>query len=84
MIAIEWDNKKNDTLKQNRNICFEDVENAILQRQILDIIPHFNQKDYPHQKILIIRLNDYIHYVPFIKDDKKLFLKSIIPSRKYN
>ncbi len=30
------------------------------------------------------KIKDYIHYVPFIEDDDKYFLKSIIPSRKHN
>ena len=84
MVKVEWDNEKNETLKEERDICFEDIERVILDKQILDIRPHFNQERYPNQKILIVKLNNYVYYVPFVRDDKKLFLKSIIPSRKYN
>lgn len=84
MIKIEWDNEKNEKLKQDRDVCFEDVERAILDNQLVDILPHFNQEKYPNQNILIVLLNNYIHYVPYVKDDEKLFLKSIVPSRKYN
>jgi uncharacterized DUF497 family protein len=84
LINIEWDNEKNELLKQTRNICFEDVEKIILEGKLLDVKPHFNLEKFPNQKILIVKLNDYVHYVPFVKDDKKLFLKSIIPSRKLN
>ncbi len=84
MIKVEWNQEKNDTLKQERSVCFEDIERVILENKILDIVPHFNQEKYPNQSIMIVRLHDYIYYVPFIKDEEKLFLKSIIPSRKYN
>lgn len=84
MIKIEWDNEKNENLKLNRDVCFEDVERAILDNQLIDILPHFNQEKYPKQNILIVLLNNYIHYVPYVRNDEKLFLKSIVPSRKYN
>lgn len=81
---IEWDIEKNSLLKEKRAVCFEDVENAINNDNILDIRPHPNQKKYPHQKIIVVKINDYIHYVPFVEDNEKCFLKSIIPSRKIN
>lgn len=84
LIEIQWDSEKNEKLKRERDVCFEDVEIAILNDLLLDIIPHFNQEKYPNQKILIVKLNNYIHYVPFVLDEKKLFLKNIIPSRKFN
>jgi hypothetical protein len=30
-----------------------------------------------------LEINDYVYYVPFIEDNEKIFLKTIIPSRKY-
>ena len=84
LIKVEWNNEKNELLKQTRNICFEDVEKVILDGGLLDIKPHFNSEKYPNQKILILKLNNYIHYIPFIMNNDILFLKSIIPSRKLN
>jgi len=81
---IEWDKEKNKTLKNGRNVCFEDVENAINDGRVLDILPHPNKDKYSHQKILVVKIKEYIHYVPFVEDDEKYFLKSIIPSRKLN
>ncbi|MEA2029832.1 MAG: toxin [Campylobacterota bacterium] len=83
MIRVEWDNEKNETLKQTRGICFEDVERTILEDKLLDIVPHFNKK-YLHQEIMVVFLNNYIHYVPFVQDEEKIFLKTIVPSRKLN
>jgi uncharacterized DUF497 family protein len=83
-LIIEWSNEKNDLLKKTRNLSFEDVEDAILNDEIIDIIPHHNQKLYPNQEILIVRINNYVCYVPFIIEGKTMFLKTIIPSRKFN
>jgi len=33
---------------------------------------------------LLVEINGYIHYVPFVEDEDCYFLKSIIPSRKHN
>jgi uncharacterized DUF497 family protein len=81
---IEWNLEKNDQLKKERDVCFEDVENAINDNRLLDILPHHNPEKYPNQKILVVKINHYVHYVPFVEDDEKYFLKSIIPSRKHN
>jgi predicted DNA binding CopG/RHH family protein len=37
---------------------------------------------YPNQRIFIIDIEDYIYLVPFVEDEKSMFLKTIIPSRK--
>jgi uncharacterized DUF497 family protein len=80
-LRIEWDNNKNALLKETRDICFEDVERAIIDDQILDIVPHFNKK-HAHQQIIVLLLHGYTHYVPFVQDKEKIFFKTIIPSRK--
>jgi len=81
---IEWSREKNEALKESRDVCFEDVENAINDNRVLDILPHHNQEKYPNQRILVVKIKSYIHYVPFVEDNEKYFLKSIIPSRKHN
>ena len=83
MLRFEWDNDKNETLKVTRDICFEDVKRAIMEDKVLDVIPHFSKK-FPHQEVLIIILHNYIHYVPFVQDNEKIFFKTIVPSRKLN
>ena len=84
LIRVEWNNEKNEKLKEERDICFEDVERLILDGKLLDVKPHFNTKKYPDQKIMSVKLKGYIHYVPFVINYDTLFLKSIIPSRKLN
>ena len=83
MKRIEWSEEKNKRLKRERGVSFEDVVAAYTLYGPLDMIPHPNQRDYPHQHLIIIRLNDYVYAVPFIYDEEKIFLKTVIPSRKY-
>ena len=79
---FDWNEEKNKQIKEKRAICFEDFVQAFNDDNVIDIIEHFNKKQYPNQKLFIVELNDYIHYVPFVQDDEKYFLKNIIPSRK--
>jgi len=82
MKYIDWNIEKNEKLKFERDIGFEDVVLAIDNNCILDIIQHKNIKKYPNQKILIVKINNYAFLIPFIEDEDKIFLKTIIPSRQ--
>ena len=83
-MQINWSEEKNRILKQTRNVSFEDVEYAILNDQILDIVPHHNQKRFSHQELMIVSIRNYTYYVPFVMNKEEIFLKNIIPSRKYH
>jgi len=80
---FEWDEQKNKQLKTNRAVCFEDVFIAISEDRLLDILPHHNPVKYPNQKLFIVQIRGYVYYVPFVEDEEAIFLKNIIPSRKY-
>lgn len=82
MKYFSWDQVKNEKLKRERDISFEDVTNAIEDDKILEVQENPNKKKYPHQKRLIIKINDYVYMVPYVEDEEKYFLKTIIPSRK--
>ena len=83
MKTFNWNKEKNIELKETRNISFEDVLFYIERNQIIDIVENPNQDKYPGQKYFIIDINDYVYYVPFVETDEEVFLKTIIPSRKY-
>jgi uncharacterized DUF497 family protein len=82
MKVFEWNKEKNQHLKQERNISFEEVVFHIQKGDLLDILEHPNQKKYPGQHIFVVKIDDYVHLVPFVEDEQKVFLKTIIPSRK--
>ncbi len=84
MIQYDWNNEKNTILKAERGLSFEQVVLHIEKGDILDILQHPNKEKYPNQKIIVLRIIDYIYVVPFVEKDNIRFLKTIIPNRKLN
>lgn len=81
---IEWDPDKNSTLKALRGISFEEVFEILEKDDFLDNSPHHNLAKYPNQRIFTVLIRGYVYLVPFVEDKDKIFLKTIIPSRKAN
>lgn len=82
MHCFDWNDEKNEELKDERGVTFEEVVFSIMHDGLLDTIEHPNAEKYSHQKIFIVNIEDYIYLVPFVENDEALFLKTIIPSRK--
>ena len=82
MKYFSWSIPKNNNLKLERNVSFEEVVFYIERGQLLDIIEHPNQEKYGGQQIFIVNINDYAYLVPFVETEREIFLKTIIPSRK--
>lgn len=80
---IRWNSDKNELLKKNRRISFEDIIIAFEKEKLITIIKHINQEKYPNQKIFILEINFYAYMVPFVETENEIFLKTIIPSRKF-
>ena len=79
---FSWNEEKNQLLKEERQISFEDVVFHISQGFLLDVLEHPNQEKYQGQKIFVVEIDDYAYLVPFVEDEREIFLKTIIPSRK--
>lgn len=82
MKYFDWDEEKNQKLRKERDISFDEVQIAIEEGNLMDVIKHHNPSKYPNQRIYVVKIEDYIYLVPFIEDDEKIFLKTIYPSRK--
>lgn len=82
MKYFDWSKEKNEKLKKERDISFEEVIMAIEEGNLLDVIEHPNKKKYPNQELFVVNINDYAYLVPFAEDEEKYFLKTIFPSRK--
>ena len=80
---FNWSKDKNELLKAERGVSFENIQTCIESGDLLDITAHPNKTRYPNQKIFIVKLKDYVYMVPFVEEGDELFLKTIIPSRKY-
>ena len=81
MENIYWDPAKNQKLKAERDVSFEEILVCIKNQQVLAIIQNPSKK-FKNQRVFVVELNDYVYYVPFVKTGDGLFLKTIIPSRK--
>ena len=82
MKYYDWNEDKNQWLKKERNISFEIIINCLDEEKLLDKIIHPNSERYPNQYIFVVEYENYAYLVPFVEDEEKVFLKTIIPSRK--
>jgi hypothetical protein len=81
MKYFDWSEEKNELIKQERGITFEEIIFAISNGGLVDVINHPNEQKYPGQKIFFVEINDYIFTVPFIEDSNRIFLKTVYPDR---
>jgi len=84
--SFKYSFEKNELLKQDRNIGFEDIILSIESGYLLDDLEHPNKAKYPNQNIFVILVivKDYVYYVPYVENEHEIFLKTIVPSRKLN
>ena len=82
MKYFTWDEAKNEKLKAERAIGFEEIVCLIERGHVLDVLEHPNRERYGGQRIFVVQRDDYVYLVPFVEDEKLIVLKTIIPSRK--
>lgn len=82
MKFIAWDVAKNEKVRRERGVSFEEAVEAMFGDGLLKTERHPNWKKYPTQHIFIVAIRNYAYLVPFVEDKEKYFLKTIIPSRK--
>jgi uncharacterized DUF497 family protein len=80
--TFSWNSEKNEQLKADRGVSFEDVVLAIESGGLLDVVEHPNPKRYPNQGVYVVAIGPYVHLVPHIEEADYVFLKTIFPSRK--
>ncbi len=78
---FDWSDEKDAKLRRERGVGFQEVVFHIDQGDVLEVAKHPNQRKYPGQKILFVRIDNYIYLVPCVESAGKTFLKTIIPSR---
>ena len=81
MDYYKWNKEKNERLKTERGISFEQITMHVERGDLLDIVTDPNRSKYPNQQVLVVEINNYIYLVPFIENENGKFLKTIIPSR---
>ncbi len=76
MKEFRWDEDKNEFLKQERGVSFEEI----LDSKFIGAERHPTRKN---QMVLKFEYKEYIWIIPCVVEDKYIFLKTIFPSRKY-
>jgi uncharacterized DUF497 family protein len=80
MKYFNWSHEKNELLKAERGISFEEIVLLIESEHILGIEENPAR---PNQKIYILEIENYAFVVPFVENQNEIFLKTAFPSRKY-
>ena len=81
-MKCDWNPGKNEWLKNERNLSFEEVVFHLSQGDVWKVADHPDQQKYPGQKIYFVIIDGYIYLVPHILKNNYIFLKTIIPGRK--
>ena len=82
LVRYEWNPEKNEVLKRERGISFEQIVFHLSQGDVWKTADHPNQSQYLGQQLYFVNVEGYIHIVPHVVEDEHVFLKTIIPSRK--
>ena len=82
MKPFRWNHDKNEALKIERSVSFEEIVLALESDGLLDQLRHPNPDKYPNQSVLVVALDAYVYLVPFVEESDYFFLKTVIPSRK--
>ncbi|MEK6900881.1 MAG: BrnT family toxin [Nanoarchaeota archaeon] len=75
-----WDEEKNRKLSKERGVSFQAVVSSIGEGMIIATVARRGK--FSHQKQYLVVINDYVYIVPFVEEEQRIFLKTIIPSRK--
>jgi len=82
MSFYKWNTEKNEWLKKERGISFEETVWNIENGGLLDDLIHPNQIRYPNQRIMVVKIKEYVYIVPYVESGEGVFLKTVIPNRK--
>ncbi len=81
-MRFDWDPEKNEWLKRERGISFEEIVVLLGKGLLWKDAPHPSPGNYPNQRVFLVPVDDYIYFVPYIVDGETFFLKTAFPHRK--
>jgi hypothetical protein len=58
------------------------IVTAIMTGELVANMPHPHRERYPHQRVLIVAINNYAYVVPCIVTGEVVELITLFPSRK--
>jgi predicted DNA binding CopG/RHH family protein len=80
MQYLNWNPEKNEILKRERGISFEEIAYLIESGQVIGIEEN---PGYPNQKMYVLEIDNYAIIVPYVENDDEIFSKTAFLSRKY-
>lgn len=81
-MKFDFSEEKNDWLKANRGVSFDEIVDVIESGGLLDITDN-ESKNHRDQGLLVVKFEDYAYSVPFVMTvDGIYFLKTVYKSRK--
>lgn len=81
-MKFDWDPEKNEFLKKERNVSFEEIALLLSSGVLWKTIEHPNQERFGHQKAFLVPIDDHIYFVPYVMDGNTIFLKTAFAHRK--
>lgn len=78
-----WDSAKDAQLREQRGIGFEEIIFHIACGDLVEVLIHPNRERYPGQRIFVVWCRQYAYLIPYVETAEEIFLKTIIPSRKF-
>jgi hypothetical protein len=82
MRYFDWNPDKNDWLRTVRGVTFEEIVFHVHSGGLLDVLEHPNELRYPGQRVFVVDVEGYVSLVPVVETEERIFLKTVIPSRK--
>ena len=79
---FSWNEEKNKKLKEERGRSFEDVVDCFTNGNFYGVYEN-PSGNFPHQEVFLVCIKNYPCIVPFIEDNEEVFLKTIIPDRRF-
>jgi len=81
-MEFDFSEEKNDWLKENRGVSFDDVVDTVNNGGLLDITDN-KSRNHRNQELLVVLFNNYVYAAPFVINARGVyFLKTVYQSRK--
>ncbi len=80
---FHYEERKAEWLRRERGLSFDVIADYMRNGSVADVVGNPSPR-YPHKKIALMEIEDYIVAVPYVRKDNKVFLKTAFKSRKAN
>ena len=80
MKYLNWNSEKNEILKRERGISFEEIAYLFESGQVIGIEEN---PRHPNQRMYLLEIDNYAIIAPCVENDNEIFLKTAFPNRKY-